>query len=166
MNNNVATKSTARYARAYSLTAATRARAYIAAMILLFITPVSGQENAKPSDEEVMHSTPQWGEQYLLLAPDIPLADGWEEIYDEGSFFDKPEGRILTAYAKLSATAKPNPAKTIQFYRDTMPNLGWQFSSNSQPLILIFHRDQERLEVKLTTGRLGIKLTPVANEPE
>jgi|GEM_PF-2485702 hypothetical protein len=126
----------------------------------VFMVPLAAQD---ADADELTSSMPDWSGDYLISAPDIPLADGWEEIYDEGSFFDKPEGRILTAYAQLAEAVKPAPAKTASFYRQTMPNLGWQFMPSSNPLKLVFHRDQERLEVKLMTSRLALKLTPIAN---
>jgi len=55
--------------------------------------------------------------------------------------FDKPDGRIVEFYA-IGAIS---PAAVAEFYRHTLPQLGW-----SQTGTLEFTREEEILRIKVT----------------
>ena len=62
--------------------------------------------------------------QYLSAAPDVPLAAGLNEASDAGMVFDKPQGRIVQITANMDGTKSRRTI--IDFYRASLPNLGWQ----------------------------------------
>lgn len=84
---------------------------------------------------------------FLKNTPDIPLMPGFSEIEDESLVFDKPDGKIATSLA----VSKPVSVEKVRdFYRQTLPQLGWtevEKSGNS------YIRGGERL-------RLSIDLRP------
>lgn len=61
---------------------------------------------------------------YLSAAPDVPLAAGLNEASDAGMVFDKPQGRIVQITANMDGTKSRR--MIIDFYRASLPNLGWQ----------------------------------------
>lgn len=65
---------------------------------------------------------------YLSLAPDIPLAPGLSEFDGGQLVFDKPEGRIVRIEAERVSAQGANGV-VPSFYRETLPNLGWQLNS-------------------------------------
>ena len=52
---------------------------------------------------------------------DLPLMDGLSEVEDAGVSFDKPSGRIVEAFAH----GEVEKATVRQFYKNTLPQLGW-----------------------------------------
>ena len=64
--------------------------------------------------------------QYLSVAPDVPLAQGLREIPDAVLVFDKPQGRIVQIAAATQQDGVWSVDALQQFYRDSLPNLGWQ----------------------------------------
>ena len=100
---------------------------------------------------------------YLSLAPDIPLAPGLSEFDGGQVVFDKPEGRIVrieAARLKTQGAGDGVPA----FYRETLPNLGWQVSAadNSADNVLTFQRGGETLLITMQDERVVFKLSPFA----
>ena len=100
---------------------------------------------------------------YLSLAPDIPLAPGLAEFDGGQVVFDKPEGRIVrieAARLKTQGAGDGVPA----FYRETLPNLGWQVSAadNSADNVLTFQRGGETLLITMQDERVVFKLSPIA----
>ena len=87
---------------------------------------------------------------------DLPLAPGLHEIRDEGLIYDTSAGRIVQAYAQGTGTIDT----VIEFYRTTLPQLGWQVLGKT-----LFRREAETLEFKIsrTAGgvRLAVRLIPV-----
>ena len=59
--------------------------------------------------------------EYLAAAGDLPLADGLKEQAEKSTVFDTPLGRIVNAYA----TGNVKPQAVLDFYDDTLPQLGW-----------------------------------------
>lgn len=98
--------------------------------------------------------------QYLSAAPDIPLAEGLQELTDGTLVFDKPQGRILQMTAAQAAGASAQTAR--QFYRASLPNLGWAMrKSNPQDSnILTFTRKGETLQLTFSADLVIFDLTP------
>lgn len=100
---------------------------------------------------------------FLADLTDIPLAEGLSEVERERLVFDKPEGRIV----RTAATGKIEPATVLNFYRATLPQLGWLEAEPelaapelAAPVFesqapgdgrLLFLREDERLEISLET---------------
>lgn len=82
-------------------------------------------------------------EDFLKAMPDIPLAPGFREIDSSAVLFDKVDGRIAAA----EATGNNTPQQARQFYKATLPPLGWQFTGNDKDGSLVFERWGERLQI-------------------
>lgn len=78
---------------------------------------------------------------------DLPLMDGLAEDRSAGLIFDKPDGRLVDAFAfgQLSADA------VRAFYRDTLPELGWRAVGP-----LAFEREGERLRIDIENAENGV----------
>ena len=100
---------------------------------------------------------------YLSLAPDIPLAPGLSEFDGGQLVFDKPEGRIVRIEAERVSVQGANGA-VPNFYRETLPNLGWQLNSsdNTGDNVLTFQRGGETLMISVQRDRVVFKLSPFA----
>ena len=104
---------------------------------------------------------------YLSLAPDIPLAPGLSEFDGGQLVFDKPEGRIVRIEAERVSAQGANGA-VPRFYRETLPNLGWQLNSGdntgdkSDDNVLTFQRGGETLLINVQRDRVIFKLSPFA----
>lgn len=104
---------------------------------------------------------------YLSLAPDIPLAPGLSEFDGGQLVFDKPEGRIVRIEAERASAQGANGA-VPSFYRETLPNLGWQLNSGentgdkSDGNVLTFQRGGETLLISVQRDRVVFKLSPFA----
>jgi len=97
-------------------------------------------------------------EDFLTAAPDIPLAPGLVESEGGALIFDKPGGRIITIEA-LSASPS---AQIFEFYRASLPNLGWQRKAAPPDIANtdIYLRDTEQLQVKIEGGVVFFRLMP------
>lgn len=104
---------------------------------------------------------------YLSLAPDIPLAPGLSEFDGGQLVFDKPEGRIVRIEAEHVSAQGANGV-VPSFYRETLPNLGWQLNSGdntgdkSDDNVLTFQRGGETLLISVQRDRVVFKLSPFA----
>ena len=104
---------------------------------------------------------------YLSLAPDIPLAPGLSEFDGGQLVFDKPEGRIVRIEAERVSARGANGA-VPSFYRETLPNLGWQLNSGdntgdkSDDNVLTFQRGGETLMISVQRDSVVFKLLPFA----
>jgi phosphotransferase system glucose/maltose/N-acetylglucosamine-specific IIC component len=78
---------------------------------------------------------------FLAAAVDVPLMSGLTEVEGLGVVFDKPNGRIVEAYAVGSLTA----ALVEEYYSASLPQFGWQPQGER-----LFERQGERL--RLTIG--------------
>ena len=102
---------------------------------------------------------------YLSLVPDIPLAPGLSEFDGGQLVFDKPEGRIVRIEAERVSAQGANGA-VPSFYRETLPNLGWQLNSGdntgdkSDDNVLTFQRGGETLLISVQRDRVVFKLSP------
>jgi len=82
---------------------------------------------------------------YVADIADLPLMPGLREVADAGVAFDKPSGRIVSAFAHGAVTAD----EVQRFYADTLPQLGWQPVADGR-----YAREGELLEID-TLGRGG-----------
>lgn len=89
----------------------------------------------------------QAAEGYLAGIPDLPLMPGLREVPDSGLIFDKPQGRIVEAYAVGAAT----PQAVTAFYDETLPQLGWR---REQPGAYL--REGERLSLEFVRSAEGV----------
>jgi len=80
---------------------------------------------------------------FVAGVEDLPLMPGLAEVRDAGIVFDTPGGRIVEAYAKGAARR----AEIVGFYRQTLPQLGWQSVGETT-----YRREGERLEIVILGG--------------
>lgn len=78
------------------------------------------------------------GDSYFDQMTDLPLMPGLREVPGAGVTFDKPGGRIVEAFAH-GAVAR---AAVRRFYRETLPQLGWDRERRDA-----FVREGERLSL-------------------
>ena len=84
---------------------------------------------------------------FLSRLEDLPLAPGLSEDTTAGLSFDSAGGRIVEAYARGNMTED----QVLQFYKETLPQLGWTAESARQ-----YRRSGERLRLELTPGGSGV----------
>jgi hypothetical protein len=84
---------------------------------------------------------------FLSRLEDLPLAPGLSEDTAAGLSFDSAGGRIVEAYARGNMTED----QVLQFYKETLPQLGWTAESARQ-----YRRSGERLRLELTSGGPGV----------
>lgn len=77
---------------------------------------------------------------FVSEIPDLPLMPGLVELADAGVVFDKPSGRIVEAYAQGPVA----PGEIFAFYRQSLPQLGWQPVGERG-----FAREGERLTIEV-----------------
>ena len=80
--------------------------------------------------------------QYVLGTEDIPLFGGLELIEEESSNFDAITGNIVIS--KYTSNSKAMSVK--DFYKNTLPQLGWKLSKDTKNKIL-FVREKDKLEI-------------------
>jgi hypothetical protein len=78
------------------------------------------------------------GDGYVADVADLPLMDGLAEVGEAGMAFDKPAGRIVEAYAHGAVETRA----VRRFYRQTLPQLGWQRLGPDR-----YAREGEELEI-------------------
>jgi len=81
---------------------------------------------------------------FVAGADDLPLMPGLTEMPGAGTVFDKPDGRIIEAYAEGRGIAA---ARVLDFYRQTLPQLGWQPVTDT-----IYRREAEELRLSIGDG--------------
>ena len=88
-------------------------------------------------------TAPARADGFVSGAEDLPLMAGLTE--DEGAnlIFDKPDGRIVEAWA----TGALRRAAVAAFYAETLPELGWQQLDSAS-----WAREGERLRIDITGG--------------
>jgi hypothetical protein len=84
-------------------------------------------------------------ETFLTAAVDVPLMGGLTEVEGVGVVFDKPDGRIVEAYAVGSVAA----AQVERYYAEVLPHLGWQKVESAR-----YQRESETLRLNIG-GRDG-----------
>lgn len=96
---------------------------------------------------------------YFRQIDDLPLMQGLSEVAGAGLAFDKPEGRIVEAYAEGAVSVSAVEA----FYAKSLPELGWTKSPPTTERTT-WQRENELLEFDLIRGperlRIHILLTP------
>ena len=83
---------------------------------------------------------------FLAGIEDLPIMPGLAELTDQGLVFDKPEGRIVEAFAEGDLA----PDEVAVFYRRTLPELGWQADSAGQ-----YRREGEVLAIEVQGTQNG-----------
>ncbi|WP_041794714.1 hypothetical protein [Pararhodospirillum photometricum] len=83
------------------------------------------------------------GPRFILGMDDIPLMPVLTPMPGAGMVFDSPAGRLVEAYATGTVSA----SQVLSFYRDTLPQLGWQVHGPHS-----FVRDGEILDLDFTGG--------------
>lgn len=113
-------------------------------LALLAFSPAAGGEGAAAPGATL-------GAKGVFLAglDDLPLTPGLREIKDAGVVFDKPEGRIVEAYAEGEISA----AKVRSFYARTLPHLGWRAAGPGR-----FRREGEVLSINLRAAGKGLRV--------
>lgn len=77
---------------------------------------------------------------FLSAMADIPLVPGFEEMEADSVLFDKPDGRIVEAYAL-------GPSKgadiVLAYYKSVLPRFGWREERTG-----VFIRSAERITIE------------------
>ncbi len=84
---------------------------------------------------------------FLSRLEDLPLVPGLSEDAAAGLSFDSAGGRIVEAYAHGSLTED----QVLQFYEETLPQLGWTAESARQ-----YRRGGERLRLEVMRSGRGL----------
>src|SRR5215475_9239490 len=84
---------------------------------------------------------------FLSLVEDLPLMSGLTEDTAAGLGFDTADGRIVDAYAH----GKVSERQVVDFYGETLPQLGWKAEGKTQ-----FARNGERLRIEFTQSDRGL----------
>ncbi len=105
--------------------------------LTLFVAVASGRPSAGGDGESA----------FVIGIEDMPLMAGLIEDEEASLVFDKPDGRLVEAYAfgRLGAD------EVSEFYRTTLPALGWRHVDN-----LAFLREGEMLRIHLVAGEDGL----------
>ncbi len=99
-----------------------RAIFFIAALALFLFPPVAVSPAGGAEKGQAPGGASGAKGSFLKGLDDLPLTPGLREIKDAGVVFDKPEGRIVEAYAE----GRLSVAKVRSFYAATLPQLGWR----------------------------------------
>ncbi len=90
---------------------------------------------------------------------DLPLMTGLTQVVGNSILFDTPQGRIVQA----SAVGTVSQSSVMQFYAETLPQLGWAQVEDTE-----FQREGETLKVEFTelNQRLEVRflVEPTANK--
>lgn len=97
-------------------------------------------------------SPPTGAADFFDLLDDVPVMPGLEPVADAGIEFDTPAGRIVEAYA----IGAMNRRAVRDFYRRTLPQLGWQRGAGDA-----FVREDESLSIDFfgPNGELTVRFT-------
>jgi len=89
---------------------------------------------------------------FFELLEDVPVMPALSPVADAGIEFDTPSGRIVEAYA-IGATDRQS---VLDFYRATMPQLGWQARAGNA-----FLRESESLKIDFfgPDGEITVRFT-------
>ncbi len=92
---------------------------------------------------------------FFDLLGDLPLMPELAEVREAGVVFDKPDGRIVEAYASGEVAGD----RVLAFYRAALPELGWAPITASR-----YRREGEYLSLRISqqdqTVTLRITITP------
>ncbi len=118
------------------------ALALLPVALLSFSPPARGAEGGQ-APAPTLEATGS----FLAGLDDLPLTPGLREIKDAGVVFDKPEGRIVEAYAEGEVSA----AKVRSFYAATLPQLGWRAAGPGR-----YRREGEVLDIGFRAAGKGL----------
>ena len=88
----------------------------------------------------VLLTAPARADGFISGAEDLPLMAGLTEDAGANLVFDKPDGRIVEAWA----TGAVSRASVAAFYTETLPQLGWQKRGAAD-----WTREGERLRIDI-----------------
>ena len=111
-------------------------------MALVSFSPAQGGEGGQ-APAPTLEATGS----FLAGLDDLPLTPGLREIKDAGVVFDKPEGRIVEAYAEGEVSV----AKVRSFYAATLPQLGWRAEGPGR-----YRREGEVLSIGFRAAGKGL----------
>lgn len=94
-------------------------------------------------------STPIWAGTFIDGMDDIPLMAGTQQVHSATISFGNDESRFDEAYI---TSKKVSFSKVVDFYKTTLPQLGWKFVSNKENS-LHFERDMEVLDIVLEKNK-------------
>ncbi len=80
---------------------------------------------------------------FIAGLEDMPILDGIEQVNEDNFSFGNEETRIVEVI--LQSESK-NFKQLIEFYKVTLPNLGWKLEKNESNLVT-FSRENELLEI-------------------
>ena len=84
---------------------------------------------------------------FLSRLEDLPLVPGLSEDTTAGVSFDTAGGRIVEAFAHGDVTE----GQVLDFYRETLPQLGWNAESATE-----YRRGGERLHIEVSKRERGL----------
>lgn len=84
---------------------------------------------------------------FLAGFQDLPLMPGLKSVEEAGLVFDSPSGRIAEAYATGSVQRRA----VTDFYRETLPALGWRPQTENR-----YEREGEELTIDFFEGDAGL----------
>lgn len=87
---------------------------------------------------------------------DVPLMNGLNQITKDDISFGNEETRLVEAYV---TSKKIKFSELADFYRDSLPQLGWNYQGKRESSLL-FYREGENLEVvKESSNPLIVRFT-------
>ncbi len=86
---------------------------------------------------------------FFDLVEDLPLMPGLVEVREASVVFDKPDGRIVEAYA----VGEVEQGRVLAFYRQTLPELGWAPVDSDG-----YRREGEYLRLRVSRRRQTVML--------
>ena len=93
-------------------------------------------------------SFPVFAQTFLPGTEDIPLMNELQNVEETASFDDPLERMVL-----ISAETKNSPKKVLQFYTETLKNLGWMMKKPGH-----FERGADTFSIEITPIQNGIQI--------
>jgi hypothetical protein len=109
--------------------------------LLLPAMPFTGVNGAAAQSETTQSEAAN--PRFVAGLEDLPLMPGLNELTGSGFAFDSATGRIVEAYA----TGDLDQQQVLDFYAETLPQLGWEQASPRG-----FKREGERLSIEFVKG--------------
>jgi hypothetical protein len=97
----------------------------------------------------LVFAAPAAADEFVPGFTDLPLMPGLTAVDPAPVIFDKPGGRIVETAARGAS-----PSTVAEFYRATLPQLGWTPAPGGGYDALAYRRDDEMLRIEM--GRDGI----------
>ena len=85
-------------------------------------------------------------QEFLDCIDDVPLIEKLYEINGSCFHFDSDEGRV----ANVEATGFIEKYELFAYYKDILPQLGWQINESASQSILKFNRGREMLRITVS----------------